>query len=141
MFSLHGDRIAETKLFDQAFVDLVSTGISTESGCVCYTRTGRMYLQCFILMCRLYIQCDEEISITEFPSLHLKSGNTVTSMCCIEGRFTESGSMSVVIGCWNESVYVVNENEILDLNIKVFFTYDNSKIVAKLLRPNCTHGR
>ena len=44
LFSLHGDQIAETKLFDQAFVDLVSTGISTESGCVCYTRTGRMYI-------------------------------------------------------------------------------------------------
>ena len=80
-----------------------------------------IYVMLSILMISFYIQCDEEIVITEFPSLHLKNGNTVTSMCCIEGRFTESGNMSVVIACWNESMYVVNENEVIDLNIKVCF--------------------
>ena len=42
VFSIYGTRIAETHLFDQAFVDLVSFGLCTEFGCIAATRTGRM---------------------------------------------------------------------------------------------------
>ena len=42
VFSIYGTRIAETHLFDQVFVDLVSFGLCTELGCIAATRTGRM---------------------------------------------------------------------------------------------------
>ena len=42
VFSIDGTRIAETHLFDQVFVDLVSFGLCTELGCIAATRTGRM---------------------------------------------------------------------------------------------------
>ena len=42
VFSILGVLITVTKLFEQAFVDLVSHAIGTENGCIAYTRTGRV---------------------------------------------------------------------------------------------------
>lgn len=47
VFSLMGDRLSDLKLFEQAFTDIVMCGTPTESGCLCYTRTGRMYVLFF----------------------------------------------------------------------------------------------
>lgn len=46
----------------------------------------------------------------------------MTALGCIEGRFTESGEMSIIVACWNEAMYVVNSQEVIDLSIKVFFS-------------------
>lgn len=42
LFSIFGLKLAELKLFETAFTDLVCQGTSMESGCIAYTRTGRM---------------------------------------------------------------------------------------------------
>lgn len=42
VFSLLGDRLGDLKLFEQAFTDIVMCGAATESGCLAYTRTGRL---------------------------------------------------------------------------------------------------
>lgn len=42
IYSLCGERIKEIKLFDQSQMDLISTGAATETGCIAYTRTGRV---------------------------------------------------------------------------------------------------
>ena len=42
LFSILGLKLAEHKLFDTAFTDLVCQGATMESGCIAYTRTGRM---------------------------------------------------------------------------------------------------
>ena len=51
LFSILGTQVAEIKLIEQAFTDLVSLGIATESGCIAYTRSGRLYLLFFNFYC------------------------------------------------------------------------------------------
>lgn len=77
----------------------------------------------FISSTSLFISCeDDNPSVIEYPSLSIGSGNSVTALGCIEGRFTESGEMSIIVACWNEAMYVVNSQEVIDLSIKVFFS-------------------
>ena len=42
VFNLLGKLIKEIKLFSQSFTDLIATGVGFETGCVAYSRSGKL---------------------------------------------------------------------------------------------------
>ena len=69
----------------------------------------------------MYILCDDDYpSVTELPSIPQGDGSSITSLCCIESRFTYSGELCIIAACWNESIYAITPTQVIDLNIKVF---------------------
>ena len=57
--------------------------------------------------------------MVEYPSLKVQSGNSVTCLACLEERFTESGEMSIIATCWDQSTYLITPEQVLDLEIRV----------------------
>ena len=52
----------------------------------------------------------------------MSSGNSVTCLCCIESRYTESGDMIIIVATWNKSVVAVSPSSAanLDINVRSF---------------------
>ena len=57
--------------------------------------------------------------MVEYPSLKVQS---VTCLACLEERFTESGKMSIIATCWDQSTYLITPEQVLDLEIRVCTT-------------------
>lgn len=78
--------------------------------------------------------------MVEFPSLPMASGNSVTSLCCIESRFTDSGDMLVLVACWDQSIFVISPSDIIDLEVNVRRQRTPLPLLDLHLRPNRPHG-